>query len=138
MTIRRYLTGAWATLLAMFACSYGPRPENFGPARTPEGVQATVYFAQRESLTGELLAVRDSSMVLLVGRRVTVVRFDAIAGARFESLPRLELRRRRAPEGRHRDELRLVSRFPYGLTPEIEAALLAAHGQERLDLIPQQ
>lgn len=115
-------------------CAFGPRPENFGPARGPEGAEVLLFFDPRRSIRGELLEVRDSTMLVLVARRVTLVRFDQLRGARIQLLPRLDLYNGRMPSERGREELRLVSRFPYGLTPELEATLLASHGQDRPDL----
>lgn len=132
MMATRLALGLAAVALAA-GCVFGPRPENFGPARGPEGVEALLFFDPPRSMRGELLEVRDSTMLVLVARRVTLVRFDQLRAARFQLLPRLDLNNGRLPSERGRAELRLVSRFPYGLTPELEATLLASYRQDRPD-----
>jgi hypothetical protein len=83
----------------------------------------------KRALTGELMAVADSSLLVQSGGRLHRVRFALIEsgkapGVRFTSatLP---------PEVR--EQLRLISRYPQGVSPELQRRLLQAYGQTEVE-----
>jgi hypothetical protein len=93
-----------------------------------------LHMVDGSARTGELLAVRDSSLVLLRNRQVAVVPFSAVAIVDFGET-RLSLER--TPAAELLDRARRASRFPYGITPGAMAALLRSTGQEApLELRP--
>ena len=117
------------------ACATGPRVATYGPAVTPAGVHARLLIGRkRAEIRGELLEVRDSALLIVRdGTRVTLVPIDAIRYGDFSKMGPMiaegEL------SGGARKRLRLVSRFPAGLSPELEAQLLRVHGQTEPDRV---
>jgi hypothetical protein len=83
---------------------------------------------------GELLAVEDSALLVLREQRLVRVPLRAISWARFPHTNVLIDRRNLLPE--QRDRLRQLSRFPAGVSPDVMARLLVAHGQVEPDLVP--
>jgi hypothetical protein len=81
---------------------------------------------------GELLAVQDTALVLLARDTVTLVPYDALKAGEFSQVGEL---RGTLPAPDFARRLRLVSRFPQGLTPDMLARLLAAHGQSALKVV---
>lgn len=112
------------------ACSIGTRVKRFQPALRPEGVTATLQLAAG-SVEAEVLAIDDTALIvrrLQDSLPVTVVRFKAIHVAAFRQVS-ATLGNGRPPRPLDRERIRLVSRFPQGLTPELLQSLLAAYGQ---------
>jgi len=99
-------------------------------------------------MIGELLEVRDEGMVVLTSsatrtggrssdrtpeRLLRLVPFRSISRARFHQLgDRFDIVNGHPPTAEVRERLRLVSRFPYGIPPAVEAELLRATGQTTL------
>ena len=122
------------------ACAIGMNSDKFKPAGAPQGVQATMVTSSG-ALTGELIEVRDTAVVLLSDertaaggirtQRLRLIAFASITRAEFEQLgPGVRFENGRPPSERARQRLRLLSRFPYGMSPALEQALLKAYGQD--------
>jgi hypothetical protein len=117
------------------ACSIGTRVKGFQPALRPEGVTATLHLAAGQ-VEAEVLAIDDTALIV---RRfqdslpVAVVRFRAIREAAFRQVG-ATMAGGRPPRSVDRERIRLVSRFPQGLTPELLQSLLAAYGQAQPQL----
>jgi hypothetical protein len=128
--MRPALLGLLAT-----ACSIGPRVQKFTPAITPGGARAVVV--QRDSeFSAELLAVTDSGFLLVWDTRVVLARTDVVDRVSFPDLPDDLIVRRGQPLSREaREQLRLFSRYPNGLSPPLLAQLLAAYHQDSLDVL---
>jgi hypothetical protein len=91
-------------------------------------------FWRTNNIRGELLEVRQSEiLVLRDSTRVTLVALAAIRTATFAN--RDEKISSGAVSRRDREKLRLLSRFPSGLPPNVEAQLLAAYGQTELEQV---
>jgi hypothetical protein len=119
----------WTLVLALVCggCRIGPRIEAVDAARTPAGI-ATVVRTSKATYEGELLCVTDDGLLLLVTERLTSVPFDAITDIDARPVlrglsPRAELN----PAGQ--EKLRIWSRFPQGVSKELELSLLSAYGQ---------
>lgn len=118
-----------ALLCAAAACTVGGRPESYVPATTPEGVTTTVTL-RSERFEAELLALDDTALIvrrLYAMPPVVFVRYTALRGAQFKQVGALETGR--PPLPRVREKLRLVSRFPQGLSADLLRELLTIHGQ---------
>jgi hypothetical protein len=123
-----------ATLLPLAAlaaaCFTGPGAATFGPANSPRGLQVTLRVASptgRGDVRGELLEVRDTAMLVLRDRQVTLVPLTAIRGIRTGGYYVGYRSGRPGPVTLAR--LRAVSRFPGGIPPAALRQLLEHAGQ---------
>ena len=122
-------------LVMASGCVTGPRVERLVPATTPAGARVEMKLGHRASgtelLEAEVLEVRDTAVVVLApGRRVTLIGYAAVIKARCPGLPGgLEFGEWTQPAEEVRERLRLVSRFPGGLTPQLFEQLLQGYGQ---------
>jgi hypothetical protein len=114
-------------LLACTACTVGTNVESFAPATHPRGILVSVQ-TRVESFDAELLAVSDSGLLLLRPPALVFARYTAIRLATFRQSP--EVVERAAPDSATRDRLRLLSRFPQGVTAAGLQALLAGYHQD--------
>lgn len=122
------------------ACMFGRTAATYPPARTPSGLQTTVYTT-RSALTGELLAATDTSLIIVSEpgapcpvRCVVLVPYAAILLAEFPSLRSANFDPP-GPRAHDMRNLRLHSRYPQGISPELMARLLEAYGQTALEVI---
>lgn len=119
----------WGPLLASVACQLGGRVDRFAPAKQPGGVATTLWFRGGGTGEGELLVVQDTAFVILDQDTVTLVPYRALKSGRFSQVGELtDL----PPSEDVKSKLRLVSRFPQGLSPDLLARLLAAYRQSTL------
>ena len=136
-------------LLAGFAggCSYGTTTEKFRLTHSPRGIETRITTSDAE-FAGELIEIREAGLVLLsekmfsltrngtieaAERRLRLIPYAAVRRSRFEQLGRrVSINDGRAPTSGGRERLRLVSRFPQGLSQETLSQLLEEHGQTEL------
>lgn len=128
----RYL-GA-ALLLALAACNWGRRPDDFAPAIGPQGARVAVRVRGEDvDRVGELFSV-DTAGVTLRADRLTRIRWprldamDVVAmgsayDIRFGETVTAEKRARLAP----------LSRFPQGLSGDLLRSVLTALSQSTLE-----
>ena len=120
------------------ACALGPRTDTFVPASRPAGALAEVSRGDAR-FTAELLAVTDTALLMLNtrARQIVLVPYTATTAVQFSQLPvTFTLHGGRVPAPELRDRLRLWSRFPPGVTAELLQRLLAAYGQNSLEVLP--
>ena len=130
-------------VLAIFssagACSYGKTVEQLAFASSARGVNARVTTGDA-LVAGELLQVQDTGLLLLTGKsvggaseppdcRVRLVPFALIRASEFEELGSDYQIAGPQPGRWNLERLRLVSRFPHGLAPELLEQLLETCGQ---------
>lgn len=126
------MTRLFAALIAVSlatGCRFGPKMEKLSIARSPSGaaIEAATFTGP---VKGELLSVTDDGVVVLQANRLINVRFAEIRDARIKELGsdyRFGGEKRPDPDTMTR--LRRVSRFPQGITPEIQATLLTLYPQ---------
>lgn len=129
---------------AAVGCAFGPKARTFRPAEGPAGVEAHLTTSDAE-FSGELIEVRSDALVLLSHAHATdrgarapelvlrLIPFTTVRASRFEQMgTTVTLSDGRAPSERVRDRLRLVSRFPHGLSDPVMSQLLAKYGQTAL------
>ena len=135
---RVLLTLALAATAA--GCSYGMTAAKFRPATDPHGVMGTITTGS-SVLRGELIEVQDAALILLAsgdgeGGRLRLVPYSVVRSSQFEQLAgRYSIRNGNPPAGEVRERLRLVSRFPHGMSAQVLAELLKTTGQTQLDAI---
>jgi hypothetical protein len=129
----RRLLAASVLLATLSACSTSPSPHDYLPAVEPSGIRGdlTTTFT-RGALRVELLAVDDSSYIVLSRDRVAVAPFRIVQIAVFEPIG-TTTRGGRGPSSGHRSQLKYASRFPYGIPAPVMARLLEKSGQQRPD-----
>lgn len=121
-------------LAVILACPTGTTVRKFAPAQSPYGVQADIRGDRKLRIVGELLEVGETTLLVLrEGTRVMSVSIQEIRSASFAKVGMLIVDGHLS--GRDRDRLRLVSRYPAGLRPEIATQLLAAYGQTEPDRV---
>ncbi|HEX9293555.1 MAG TPA: hypothetical protein VF873_07700 [Gemmatimonadales bacterium] len=130
--MRVYSAVAGALLLA--ACYHGPSIDTFDPVHRPTGVDADLRL-EKKRVGGELLEVQDTTtlIVLTDSGKVVSVPVRGIRSGAFDKLGVM------IGEGIDLQPalttLRSFSRFPFGLTPELRARLLATYGQTEVEVV---
>lgn len=127
------LTLIGAAVLFGTACYHGPSLRTFRPANSPEGIDADIRL-RKARVHGELLEVQDSALIVLTdSQTIVMVPVDSIRRGIFGERGEL------IGEEQHLQpalaQLRLLSRFPAGLTPEVRTRLLAAYGQTDVRIV---
>ena len=130
------LTVTLAVAVVLTACAVGPKVKNFVPAQKPSGVETSLKLDGGGSVTGELLAVEETALVILSGNNVTRVAYESIDSGTFPQTA-IRIGGHQLPRADARERLRLLSRFPQGLTPTLLSSLLAAYRQANIAVLPQ-
>src|SRR5665647_2329667 len=134
MTMTRATAFLTLVLLAGLSagCSIGMTAKKYRPAQAPKGVIVHVDSTQGK-FSGELIEVRDSGIVLLADQKLRLLRYTEILSSSIDQTSsRYAPSNRTAPKPDVQAHLRLLSRFPQGLTPELMGQLLNAYGQTGL------
>lgn len=122
---------ALVAALSAGGCTIGPSEHTFRAGLGPAGAETTVEPRGAPRIIGELLAVDDTSFVLLTtGLRVTIVPYRHIESAILAQMG-TQIADGLAPPPAQREKLARVARYPQGIAPDLMSALLAAYGQER-------
>jgi hypothetical protein len=118
--------------LLLTGCVVGTSAKSYQPAQEPEGAAIELKLDGGHAVEGELLAVQWDSLLVR-------------EGSRFVRVPIARLTRTRGPKLNYskpgltadlRERLRLISRYPQGVTAELEQRLLAAYGQTAVQAAP--
>jgi hypothetical protein len=113
-------------------CSIGMTALKYPPAQGPAGVIMRVRTAQG-LLSGELIEVRDAGIVVLEDQKLRLLPYTTILSSEVDRTDsRYAISQRTVPKPDVQAHLRLLSRFPRGLTPELMRQLLDAYGQTDL------
>jgi hypothetical protein len=113
-------------------CSFGMTSRKYRPAQFPQGVIMRLDTTQGK-LSGELIEVRDAGIVVLVDQKLRLLPYTVIQSSEAaQTSSRYSISNRAVPKPDALAHLRLLSRFPQGLTPELMGQLLSAHGQTEL------
>lgn len=111
-------------LLLLAACSVGTTGRNYKPAKGPAGAIVVLELSNQRRVSGELLAVDPASLLVLQERQLVRVAMPLIQSGKAPKVsftgPTL------TPETRER--LRLISRYPQGVSPALQTRLLEAYG----------
>ena len=125
-------------------CFWGPALKDHTPATSGRGLATVVDFKPQEGqdplpiVTGELLTVDADGMVLLTESEpcLLFVPFAAIRTASFPEDKKLSIGRWGVNEKRLR-RMRLQSRFPQGVSNEVETELLDFCKMETIPVVPE-
>lgn len=114
------------------ACHYGPTVSAYPPASSPYGAEANIITVSKGRLTAELIEVRESDIVILADGKLELRPYASIKALTVEVLDKHFNIGGKPPSSKARADIRILSRFPQGLTPELLAKLLQAYGQTEL------
>jgi hypothetical protein len=109
--------------LAAAGCVIGPTLAKFEPAHVPTGL-AVRLVTNAGTVVGELLEVREDALLVDAADVITLVPYNAIKSANTSAQARIRFGGGRAPDASERNRLRLLSRFPQGLSPPLLQRLL--------------
>jgi hypothetical protein len=126
-------------------CSYGMKVATFVPASGPRGILCRVSLDSTR-MEAELIEVRDTGLVVLTNPnaapsssvdavnvpRLRLLPYGSIRSARFEQT-NLAVGGGSVPAPKTLRRLRLLSRFPQGIGPDLLESLLRAYGQTQVD-----
>ena len=120
------------TLACLSGCSVGMTTRKYRPAQDPKGVIMRVETTQGH-LLGELIDVRDAGIVVLADQKLRLLPYaEILSSGADQTESYYSISKRIAPKPDVQAHLRLLSRFPQGLTPELMRQLLDALGQTEL------
>lgn len=129
---------AWWLLstVALGACVWGTRPNRFPPALGPQGARVALRVTG-ESLdrVGELYAVDGEGIVLAQSSltRITWPRVLAMDVDRLDE--KFDILAKETVSAEKRERLRLISRFPQGLSGALLDSVLSKRGQRAMEVI---
>jgi hypothetical protein len=113
-------------------CSIGMTALKYPPAQGPAGVIMRVRTAQGQ-VSGELIEVRDAGIVVLADQKLRLLPYTVILSSEVDRTDsRYAISQRTVPKPDVQAHLRLLSRFPQGLTLELMRQLLETYGQNEL------
>jgi hypothetical protein len=130
-------------LLVVSGCHFGIQAEDFVAAHGPQGVKVEMRLKKGihvRLLAGELLEVREDGFLVNVdnkeARQIQFVHTSVILRAEFAQFDGFGKQAIGAKlDVSLRDKLRVLSRFPQGLSSELLAALLSAQKQTTVENI---
>jgi hypothetical protein len=124
--LRLLHAGAAASMFMLVACWTSPKPEQEALADQQRGAAVTLRMTDGVAHSGELLSVRDTSIMLLLGQRVAVAPLSGVASIAFGQYGSP------TPAGKEGllDQARTAARFPYGIPPAALTVLLRQAGQD--------
>jgi hypothetical protein len=136
-----------ALVLLFCGCSTGIEVAEFKPAQQPEGVHMEMKLngdvIDGNKIEGELLAVRADGVLLNVFgyldhdndvRRVVLIPFWMMDTVTLEQMGRAKVESQGEEQNKiYLERLRLVSRFPQGMSDQILRELMDGYSQDKLD-----
>jgi hypothetical protein len=124
-----------ATFASGCVINLGRQLKDVSVANAPAGTAVEVRLRESDLVvSGELLEVREDALVLLAARQVMLVPLRMIRGARFQDAPIMDGAANLGTEDR--GYLRLYSRYPNGISPQVMQELLRALGQDAPRVLP--
>ncbi len=142
------LTKRIAFLVLLGGCAVGPRIEKLEEPRHPFGANVALEVTQpgtsgRQKYEGELIEVREDGLVFalraLASRpsRVTFVPWMNVYSVTATELPGRTSKRNKSKGHKQEsiDKMRIVSRYPQGLSADLMQRLLVSFDQETIDTL---
>ncbi len=126
----RIIAGS-ALLATVSACNFGMRPEDFYPATHPMGASIAI-LAEGETAdrVGELAAVDSIGITVLSEKHIARISWRRLVALDVDRLGRdYDVGRGEQVDAEKRARLKLLSRFPQGISDELLAEILARLGQ---------
>jgi len=141
-------TGILALSL-LAGCQVGPMIHEIDESKSPFGASVRIEVSQAgtsraRQYEGELIETKDDGLVIALRTaggapsRVTFVPWSRIHLVKATELPGFQARGAGNPSPRSAsiEKMRLISRFPQGLSPALMEQLLAGYDQATVDSLP--
>lgn len=122
-----------AVTLLLIACHHGTRVKRYEPAQSPQGARIAVNTTSSD-YEGELLAVRDSGVVMLRRETVLFITYGRVSEATVDGVG-LAFRGGKPPDDQMKRRLKLLSRYPQGIDDALLGSLLETYAQPRLMVV---
>lgn len=116
-------------LVALTACSLGGAVSGWRPSTQAAGTEIELDLGNLRKVKGELITLDSAGFLVLESGRL--VRVDSLAvkgGSGYKTGFDSPL------SNGARERLRLMSRYPQGVSPEVERGLLEAYGFDRVQV----
>lgn len=135
---------AFVTLLVLTGCTLSSTYDEQVSRVGPEGIRATITTEDHGEFSGEVLGVQPFALILRAtaaeqydGPVIVQIAYPAIRQGRFQRAAALNVSSSYwTPSKQWRHNLRLRSRFPQGITPDVMDRLLRLHNQNALITVP--
>jgi hypothetical protein len=128
--------GVLLPAVVALGCAVGTTANKYPPALGPAGAYIRLSLRRGPDVKGELLAVGQDALLVLraqpLEQRLVRVPIEALDGM---EAPGVRYGGSGLPAER-RERLRLISRYPQGVAPELERRLLEAYRQDSVIQLP--
>jgi hypothetical protein len=127
---------AWAALA--LACSSGTTVKQFAPARAPGGITLDLRLrvaGARHRFQAELVAVGDTTLVVCDSKTVILVPLRQVRSGTATAAGTGIAIGSGGLDKSTRQRLTLLARYPQGLSDDMLRQLLAAYGQDSLEVV---
>lgn len=125
---RRWMTGL--VLGALSACSIGGAVSGWKPSTQAAGTEIELDLGELHSVKGELITLDSAGFLVLESGRLVLVDPVVVKGG---SAYKTNFGSQLSHDDRER--LRLMSRYPQGVSPEVERGLLEAYGFSQVEVV---
>lgn len=136
-------------LSLLAGCQVGPMIHEIDELKSPFGANVRIEVSQTgtsktRKYDGELIETRDDGLVVALRTeggapsRVTFAPWSRIHLVKATELPGFQARGTgsQSPESASTEKMRIISRFPQGLSPELMEQLLVGYDQATIDSLP--
>lgn len=123
---------------AALSCSSGTTVQQFPPARNPGGITLDLRLrvvGSKRALLAELVAVEDTALIVCDSRAIIVVPLRTVKSGWAPAGGSGIAMGSGALDKSTRQRLTLLARYPQGLSDDMLHRLLAAYGQDSVEVI---
>jgi hypothetical protein len=126
--LRRHIGLTGLVLLGLTGCSIGGSVTGWKPATQAAGTDIELDLGGARKIGGELIAIDSAGLLVLEPGRLVRVDYGSVrSGTGYKTDFDAPI------SAETRDRLRLMSRYPQGVPPGVEQALLRTYGWERVE-----
>lgn len=115
-------------LVAELGCAIGQRPRRFPAVRNGSGSACRLKLGSQE-LAGELLSAEDTAAVLVINSHLWVVPYRLVSTSDCQGTGSIPFDTTHLLMQNMATDLKLRSRYPQGVAPDLLHLLLLAYGQ---------
>lgn len=133
--MNRGIATALALITIASGCTFGRSGKDLVVATGPGGATISAAVPQG-TVTGELVTLREHGLIVRSGTQLRFLPYGIITRLTVSELgPDYAVSAQGGMTAQKKAKLRLVSRFPQGMTPQVEREFLAKLGQSAIDTV---